>query len=69
MIVEEVSLCDTWQWREGRLLAYELICQFLIKNHWLYTFGPPHLWAGMTQDHGSSTEQIFTPPPNIQKTQ
>jgi len=29
----------TWEWREGRLLAYELVFQFLIKNHWLYTFG------------------------------
>jgi len=28
-----------WQWREGRLLAYELLLQFLIKNHLLYTFG------------------------------
>jgi len=34
---EDVS--SAWQWREGRLLAYELILQFLIKNHLLYTFG------------------------------
>lgn len=33
------ELSQTWEWREGRLLAYELIFQFLIKNHWLYTFG------------------------------
>ncbi|XP_064639855.1 uncharacterized protein LOC135495320 [Lineus longissimus] len=31
---------DAWEWREGRLFAYELILKFLIKNHWLYTFGP-----------------------------
>jgi len=33
------DVSSAWQWREGRLLAYELILQFLIKNHLLYTFG------------------------------
>lgn len=33
-------LLDAWESREGRLLAYELIMKFFIKNHWLYTFGP-----------------------------
>jgi len=33
------DVSSAWQWREGRLLAYELIFQFLIKNHLLYTFG------------------------------
>lgn len=34
-----LNVSTTWEWREGRLLAFELIFQFLIKNHWLYTFG------------------------------
>ena len=34
------AIYKCWEWREGRLFAYELIMQFLIKNHWLYTFGP-----------------------------
>lgn len=29
----------TWEWREGRLLAFELIFQFLIRNHWMHAFG------------------------------
>ena len=33
-------MSDTWEGREGRLFAYELIFKYLIKNHWLYTFGP-----------------------------
>ena len=64
------SLSQAWEWREGRLLAYELILKFLIKNHWLYTFGPPHLcapWnvsaqASVTSprlDPGASADQAF----------
>nr|XP_022344408.1 uncharacterized protein LOC111137294 isoform X2 [Crassostrea virginica] len=37
---EKGFLLDAWESREGRLLAYELIMKFFIKNHWLYTFGP-----------------------------
>ncbi|KAL3860307.1 hypothetical protein ACJMK2_010446 [Sinanodonta woodiana] len=36
----DCALMDTWEGREGRLFAYELIFKYLIKNHWLYTFGP-----------------------------
>ncbi|XP_067934976.1 uncharacterized protein [Watersipora subatra] len=38
-IILNSQVSKTWEWREGRLLAYELIFQFLVKNHWLYTFG------------------------------
>ena len=39
-VVTGSNLSDTWEGREGRLFAYELIFRYLIKNHWLYTFGP-----------------------------
>ena len=47
-------LSDAWEWREGRLLAYELILQFLIKNHWVYTFGPPHLSGPPAVPHATA---------------
>ena len=39
-LVSGHNLADTWEGREGRMFAYELIFKYLIKNHWLYTFGP-----------------------------
>ena len=48
-----MPLCKTWEAREGRLFAFELIMKFLIKNHWLYTFGP---WgAGMLKRENSGS--------------
>ncbi|XP_071173615.1 uncharacterized protein [Mytilus edulis] len=35
-----LPLLQAWESREGRLFAYELILKYLLKNHWLYTFGP-----------------------------
>lgn len=32
------DVTESWEWREGRLLAYELILKFLIANHIHYTF-------------------------------
>lgn len=32
------ALSSTWEWREGRLLAYELILKYLIANHIHYVF-------------------------------
>ena len=34
----EYSLSSTWEWREGRLFAYELILKYLIANHIHYVF-------------------------------
>ncbi|KAK3085980.1 hypothetical protein FSP39_011613 [Pinctada imbricata] len=50
-----VPLCDTWESREGRLFAFELIMQFLIKNHWVYTFGPAGIGA-MRNENCESAE-------------
>lgn len=36
---------STWEWLEGRLLAYELILKFALTNHVHYLF-PPTLLAG-----------------------
>jgi hypothetical protein len=55
---DQVALCDTWQWREGRMLAYELICMLLIKNHWLYTFGSALLAAGTCVTPPESADDI-----------
>ncbi|XP_020619651.1 uncharacterized protein LOC110057405, partial [Orbicella faveolata] len=34
----DVLMSESWEWREGRLLAYELILKFLITNHIHYVF-------------------------------
>ena len=34
----EYSLSSSWEWREGRLFAYELILKYLIANHIHYVF-------------------------------
>jgi hypothetical protein len=34
----ENLVSQSWEWREGRLLAYELILKFLIANHIHYLF-------------------------------
>ena len=47
-----LHLC--WEWREGRLFAYELILKFLIKNHWLYTFGASSMAQLNTSRTGGS---------------
>ena len=43
-VTEDIStsadhlMSKSWEWREGRLLAYELILKFLITNHIHYVF-------------------------------
>ncbi|XP_035680046.1 uncharacterized protein LOC118418298 isoform X2 [Branchiostoma floridae] len=32
------AISETWEWREGRLFAYELILRFLVTNHIHYLF-------------------------------
>ncbi|KAL4234093.1 hypothetical protein ACF0H5_005746 [Mactra antiquata] len=48
------NLSETWEGREGRLFAYELIFRYLIKNHWLYTFGPAG--SGLQMDSASNKD-------------
>ncbi|XP_060566590.1 uncharacterized protein LOC132725472 isoform X3 [Ruditapes philippinarum] len=49
------NLSETWEGREGRMFAFELIFRYLIKNHWLYTFGPAG--SGLQMEAGASKEQ------------
>ncbi|XP_038070468.1 uncharacterized protein LOC119739556 isoform X2 [Patiria miniata] len=35
---QDKQFCQAWEWREGRLFAYELIVKFLIINHIHYLF-------------------------------
>jgi len=44
---------DTWEWREGRLLAYELILKFLITNHVHYLFPTAMLGAPYRPKEGT----------------
>ncbi|XP_074644937.1 uncharacterized protein LOC141901529 [Tubulanus polymorphus] len=60
---EKRSLVDAWEWREGRLFAYELILEFLIKNHWFYTFGPSRLNSSIDETE-KETEDTFMKPPS-----
>ncbi|XP_013392533.1 uncharacterized protein LOC106160455 [Lingula anatina] len=53
----EATLAETWEWREGRLFAYELIFRFLIKNHWLYTFGLVSQQSVPKLPHGQSIDE------------
>nr|XP_006825186.1 PREDICTED: uncharacterized protein LOC102802136 [Saccoglossus kowalevskii] len=52
-------IARSWEWREGRLFAYELIIKFLIINHIHYLFPsyalPPHKFDGM-----ASTDDTLT---------
>ncbi|CAH1780021.1 unnamed protein product [Owenia fusiformis] len=52
---EDKSVSDTWEWREGRLFAYELIVKFLIKNHLFHTFGPSDKPGGHTRVFGTTS--------------
>ncbi|XP_072051956.1 uncharacterized protein [Amphiura filiformis] len=49
-----------WEWREGRLLAYELIVKFLIINHIHYLF-PSYALPPSKFDGTVSTDDSLTP--------
>ncbi|XP_055997933.1 uncharacterized protein LOC125653195 isoform X2 [Ostrea edulis] len=60
---EKGFLLDAWESREGRLLAYELIMKFFIKNHWLYTFGPAA--SSQLRRQNTESEQLSDDEDNI----
>ncbi|XP_041455254.1 uncharacterized protein LOC121408020 isoform X2 [Lytechinus variegatus] len=53
-------LCKAWEWREGRLFAYELIMKFLIVNHIHYLF-PTFAMQPMKFNGAASTDESITP--------
>ena len=62
-------LPEAWEWREGRLFAYEVILQFVIKNHIIYTFGSLSTTPNQGMDlansslplPNSSSDEVFYP--------
>ncbi|XP_033117348.1 uncharacterized protein LOC117117218 isoform X2 [Anneissia japonica] len=53
-------LSRSWEWREGRLFAYELIIKFLIINHIHYLF-PSYALPPSKFDGTASTDDAMTP--------
>ncbi|XP_071958433.1 uncharacterized protein [Antedon mediterranea] len=53
-------LSRSWEWREGRLFAYELIIKFLIVNHIHYLF-PSYALPPSKFDGTASTDDAMTP--------
>ncbi|XP_076357943.1 uncharacterized protein LOC143250806 isoform X2 [Tachypleus tridentatus] len=52
------SFTPAWEWKEGRLLAYELILHFILQNHLAYTFGPSSLQFSGLDGRESSCSQL-----------
>ena len=59
----EMSLSHAWEWREGRLFAYELIVKFLIINHIHYLFPsyalPPSKFDGSVSADDAVPHRYF----------
>jgi hypothetical protein len=49
---------DSWEWREGRLLAYELILKFLLSNHLHYVFPSALLQFALSPAAGPSAVTV-----------
>lgn len=52
-------MSESWEWREGRLLAYELILKFLITNHIHYVFPTYVLPASKGSATSSSVDETL----------
>lgn len=55
----DVLMSESWEWREGRLLAYELILKFLITNHIHYVFPTYVLPASKGSATSSSVDETL----------
>ncbi|KAI8504645.1 hypothetical protein Bbelb_177630 [Branchiostoma belcheri] len=54
------AISETWEWREGRLFAYELILRFLVTNHIHYLFPSLVSPVGHTRFDGmASTDDVI----------
>ena len=54
----DVDVTELWEWREGRLLAYELILKYLITNHIHYTFPAYTLTRAVVSRHSFSERYL-----------
>ncbi|XP_028392463.1 uncharacterized protein LOC114517020 [Dendronephthya gigantea] len=54
----ESSLSSTWEWREGRLFAYELILKYLITNHIHYVF-PSYAFSYSPRNASCSVDEAL----------
>ncbi|XP_022803924.1 uncharacterized protein LOC111341234 isoform X4 [Stylophora pistillata] len=52
-------MSESWEWREGRLLAYELIIKFLITNHIHYVFPTYVLPVSKASASSSSVDETL----------
>lgn len=52
-------MSESWEWREGRLLAYELILKFLITNHIHYVFPTYVLPVSKASASSSSVDETL----------
>eukprot|EP00048_Salpingoeca_helianthica_P024157 m.30156 g.30156 ORF g.30156 m.30156 type:complete len:1409 (+) comp9221_c0_seq2:59-4285(+) len=53
--VPKLDLPDTWEWREGRLLAYDLVLRFIVANH-LHCLFPSSLLRTRAKKQSDTTE-------------
>lgn len=51
--LEKDESCS-WEWREGRLLVFELLAKLIIKNHLWYTFGTTEVDSMYSSDNTNS---------------
>ena len=58
-LLDDVDISEFWEWREGRMLAYELILKFVITNHIHYTFPAYTLTRSSSEMQASMDEALL----------